>query len=286
MNELQSIDNVLDPIFAQSILHHELFEGDATVKGTLRKDTVDLTVTSPPYNIGKPYSGQEHDDLLDYSEYLKFTQQWLKNCLHWTKPTGRLCLNVGLDKNKDGKRPVYSDIVSIALKIGWCYHTTIIWNEGNISRRTAWGSWMSASAPHVITPVETIVVLHKGDWKRDRPGKNDITDEEFKDWVLGLWSFPGESAKRIGHDAPFPRELPRRCIKLFSFIGDTVLDPFVGSGTTMLEAISNGRVGLGIEKVPKYCELTRKRIALECGLKLNPSLQVHRVESTKRYWKV
>ena len=90
-----------------------------------------------------------------------------------------------------------------------------------------------AAPPHVIAPVETIIVLYKDEWKRKRPGENDITGEEFKDWVGGCWSFNGESAKRIGHEAPFPRELPRRCIKLFSFVGDVVLDPFMGSGTTL-----------------------------------------------------
>lgn len=266
MSESQVLDNALDLFFSQTNLRHRLIEGDATAKGTVRKGTVDLTVTSPPYNVGMAYSGNEHDDLLTHEDYLNFTRKWLKNCHHWTKPTGRLCLNIGLDKNKDGKRPVYSDIVSVAMECGWKYHTTIIWNEGNISRRTAWGSWMSASAPHVIAPVETIVVLYKDEWKRERPGENDITGQEFKDWTLGVWEFGGESAKRVGHVAPFPRELPRRCIKLFSFVGDTVLDPFLGSGTTMIESICGGRVAVGIEKEPKYVRLSRNRVLDVCGV--------------------
>ena len=198
---------------------------------------------------------------MEYESYIAFSRKWLSNCLYWTRETGRLCLNIGLDKNKGGKQPVYADLTRVALKAGWKYHATIIWNEANISRRTAWGSWKSASAPHIIAPVEVIVVLYKNNWKRLRPGPSDITADEFKDWVLGLWSFPGESAKRVGHEAPYPRELARRCIKLFSFKGDTILDPFVGSGTTMIEAMLNRRVAIGIERELQYCRLTNRRLS-------------------------
>lgn len=285
MSELRQLDDTVDLFFSQSKLPHRLLEADATIRGTVRKSTIDLTVTSPPYNVGKPYSGNEQDDLLTYSEYLTFSEKWLKNCYYWTKPTGRLCVNVPLDKNKDGKNPVCADITNLALGVGWKYHATIIWNEGTISRRTAWGSFASASAPHVIAPVETILVLYKDEWKRDRPGENDIATEDFKNWVLGVWDFRGESAKRIGHDAPFPRELAKRCVKLFSFVGDTVLDPFVGSGTTMIEAICGERLALGIEQQVKYCELTRHRVLTECGLQLNPSSPAGRGKSIVKCWK-
>ena len=241
---------------------------DATHAATLPRNTVELTVTSPPYNLGMNYSGDSSDDFLEYAEYLKFSAQWLKNCHNWTKNTGRLCLNIGLDKNKGGKRPVCADLTHAAMKVGWKYHATIIWNEGNISRHTAWGSWKSASAPHIIAPVEVIIVLYKGAWKRQHRGENDISGDDFKTWVKGVWSFPGESAKRVGHEAPFPRELPKRCIKLFSFVGDTVLDPFCGSGTTLIEALANNRHAIGIEKEKKYCELSKERIAKEVQSKI------------------
>jgi len=103
-----------------------------------------------------------------------------------------------------------------------------VWNEGNISRRTAWGSWLSASAPYVIAPVELIVILYKDAWKKTRGSKiSDIKKEEFMAWTNGLWTFNGESKKKIGHPAPFPRELPYRCIKLFSYVNDLVLTHFV-----------------------------------------------------------
>ena len=239
---------------------HKIIKGDATIRKTIKRESVDLTVTSPPYNLGMEYSGDGADDFMTYEDYLKFSKKWLANVYHWTRDTGRLCLNVGLDKNKGGKRPTAADLTVLALSVGWNYHATIIWNEGNISRRTAWGSWKSASAPHIIAPVEVIIVLHKGDWKRLDQGENDIEADEFKDWVKGVWAFNGESAKRVGHEAPFPRELPKRCIKLFSFMGDTILDPFLGSGTTLIEAVMNGRDGVGIEREEKYCDLAERRI--------------------------
>lgn len=240
-----------------------IINGDATLRKTIKRQSVDLTVTSPPYNLGMEYSGDGNDDFMTYEDYLHFSKTWLANVYHWTKNTGRLCLNIGLDKNKGGKRPTAADLTTLAMLVGWNYHATIIWNEGNISRRTAWGSWMSASAPHIIAPVEVIIILHKGNWKRLNQGDNDITGDEFKDWVKGVWNFNGEKAKRIGHEAPFPRELPKRCIKLFSFIGDTVLDPFLGSGTTIIESLANGRHGVGIEREAKYCELAKNRICAE-----------------------
>lgn len=246
-----------------------VIHGDATDKNTLTRSSVDLTVTSPPYNLGMKYSGKGSDDFMEYEDYLAFSKAWIKNCYLWTRNTGRFCLNVGLDKNKGGKRPVCADLTRIAMEVGWNYHATIVWNEGNISRHTAWGSWMSASAPHVIAPVEVIIVLHKGEWKRERRGKNDITADDFKNWVKGIWTFTGESARRIGHEAPFPRELPKRCIQLFSFIGDTVLDPFCGSGTTLIEAAVNGRRSFGIEKEEKYCRLSSERVKKEAQAALD-----------------
>jgi len=239
-------------------------QGDSTCPATLKRECADLIITSPPYNIGKSYNGTSESDKKSPEDYLKFSEKWLSNCFKWIKPTGRLCVNVSLDKSLNGKQPLSADITTTAMKVGWKYHATIIWNEGNISKRTAWGSWKSASAPHIIAPVESIIVLYKGNWKRERPGISDISAEEFKEWTWGIWTFNGEISKRIGHPAPFPRKLPERCIKLFSFPGDTVLDPFSGSGTTMIEAINRDRLALGIEIEGKYCRLARKRIENEC----------------------
>jgi len=175
-------------------------------------------------------------------------------------------LNIPLDKNKGGNKSVGADITRIAQEIGWKYHSTIVWNEGNISRRTAWGSWLSASAPFVIAPVELIVVLYKDQWKKTNgTKKSDVTRDEFMKWTNGLWTFNGESKKRIGHPAPFPLELPNRCIKLFSYVNDLVFDPFCGSGTTLVEAFENSRRVVGVDIDSKYCELARNRILQEIG---------------------
>jgi site-specific DNA-methyltransferase (adenine-specific) len=225
----------------------------------IQPSSVDLIVTSPPYNVNIEYG--THRDDTPYSEYLDFTKAWLSRCYDFLKEDGRLCLNIPLDKNKGGQQSVGADVTTIAKSIGFRYHSTIIWNEGNISRRTAWGSWMSASAPFVIAPVELIIVLYKRRWRKTSgTGESDITRSEFMQWTNGLWTFCGESKKKIGHPAPFPIELPRRCIKLFSFVGDTVLDPFAGSGTTLIAAAMLKRKAIGIEIDPNYCMLAKKRI--------------------------
>lgn len=123
---------------------------------------------------------------------------------------------------------------------------------------------MSARAPYVIAPVEMIVVLYKNKWrKKSGSGISDITKEEFIEWTNGVWSFSGESKKRVGHPAPFPIELPKRCIKLFSFVDDVILDPFLGSGTTLIACTLLNRKGIGIEIDEKYCEIAKKRLIEE-----------------------
>lgn len=173
-------------------------------------------------------------------------------------------MNIPLDKNKDGQQSVGADLTNIAKSVGFKYHSTIIWNEGNISRRTAWGSWMSARAPYVIAPVELIVILYKNEWRKTTgSGISDIKKDEFMGWTNGVWTFSGESKKKIGHPTPFPLELPQRCIKLFSFVDDVVLDPFLGSGSTLIAAYLNKRKGIGIEIDKTYCELAKKRLKNE-----------------------
>ena len=224
----------------------------------IEKSSVDLTITSPPYNVDIKYNS--HKDDVSYLDYLEFTEKWLKKTFLLTKDSGRLCLNIPLDKNKGGQQSVYSDILQIAKKIGWKYHSTIIWNEGNISRRTAWGSYMSASAPYVIAPVEVIIILYKENWKKLEKGKSTISKEDFIAWTNGLWTFSGESKKRIGHPAPFPIQLPERCIKLFSYENDVILDPFLGSGTTLIPCVKNNRKCIGVEFDKEYCQIAQKRL--------------------------
>ncbi len=243
----------------------QIYNTDILKIDSLQEETIDLIVTSPPYNVDIQYGS--HDDKMTYEDYLNFTKEWLIKCYKLLKSYGRVCLNIPLDKNKGGQQSVCADITTIAKQVGWKYHSTIVWNEQNISRRTAWGSWLSASAPYVIAPVEVIVILYKGSWKKTSGSrKSDITKKEFMDWTNGVWNFSGESKKRIGHPAPFPIELPRRCIKLFSFVGDTVLDPFLGSCSTLVATTLTGRKGVGIDIDKNYCEIAKQRLSNEAKI--------------------
>jgi site-specific DNA-methyltransferase (adenine-specific) len=222
----------------------------------------DLVITSPPYNLDVSYAG--YQDVIPYEQYLGWVGDWANALLRVARPGGRACVNIPLDSNKGGKQAVYADYVRAFREAGWTYQTTIVWNEQNISRRTAWGSWMSPTAPFVTAPVEMVPIFHKGAWRRDRDGReSDVTRDESLEWTLGVWQFPGESPKRVGHPAPFPQELPRRLIKLYSFVGDVILDPFLGSGTTAVVAKSLGRYGIGIDSSEEYCGVASERCARE-----------------------
>lgn len=242
-----------------------IYRDDFLKTQCVEENSLDLIVTSPPYNVDIKY--KSYRDGITYKAYLDFTKEWITKCLTLAKDDGRFCLNIPLDKNKGGQQSVCADITTIAKDIGWKYHSTIIWNEQNISRRTAWGSWLSASAPYVIAPVEVIIILYKKRWKKIKGDKkNDITKKEFMEWTNGVWNFSGESKKRVGHPAPFPIELPRRCIKLFTFVGDTVLDPFLGSGSTLIACALSNRKGIGIDVDKSYCELAMKRLVNEAQI--------------------
>jgi len=259
--------DVQTPNIKELVLHHKnirLFKGNSLDKNLFNEEFIDLIVTSPPYNVGIEYNS--NDDTISYEKYLEFSKKWMQNCFAWSNSQARFLLNIPLDKNKGGNKSVGADLTIIAQEAGWKYHSTIVWNEGNISRRTAWGSWLSASAPFVIAPVELIVVLYKNEWKKTNGTKeSDMTKEEFMAWTNGLWTFNGESKKRIGHPAPFPRELPNRCIKLFSYVDDVVFDPFAGSGTTLIIANNVKRNAVGIELDEHYCQVAKERIIKETG---------------------
>lgn len=208
----------------------------------------------------------EYDAIKDndlYGDYLSFSRRWLSALYRVTHDNGRLCLNLPLDTNKGGSRAVYSDVLQVAIESGWKYRTTIIWNEGNVSRRTAWGSWRSASAPYITAPVETVIVLYSGQWKKGYKGESDISRDDFIKWTNGLWTFNGENPRRVKHPAPFPVELPRRCIRLFSYTGDTIYDPFLGSGTTLIAGLECGRLVIGSDLSEGYTRIARARARQE-----------------------
>jgi site-specific DNA-methyltransferase (adenine-specific) len=247
----------------------------------VKADSIDLIVTSPPYNVDIKYNS--HDDQAPYETYQKFSKDWMSCCFEWLKDDGRFCLNIPLDKNKGGQQSVGADLTRIARDLGYQYHSTIVWNEGNISRRTAWGSFQSASAPYVIAPVELIVVFYKKYWEKTSGSKETtIKKEDYLKWVNGFWTFNGESKKRIGHPAPFPVALPNRCIQLFSYKWDTILDPFLGSGSTLVASTLNDRIGIGIDIDPHYCDLALKRLSQEAGEKFCAPFDIQKTDSKKK----
>ena len=125
-----------------------IYQDDFLSTTCIEENSIDLIVTSPPYNVDIKYGN--YNDELSYNDYLNFTREWLTKALKLLKPDGRFCLNIPLDKNKGGQQSVYVDITKTAKEVGWKYQSTVIWNEQNISRRTAWGSWLRASAPYVV----------------------------------------------------------------------------------------------------------------------------------------
>lgn len=242
-----------------------LYCGDAIeILPSLPAGTVDLTVTSPPYLLGKEY-GEGVDDDYEYVVWLEWMERWLSVLYDATSFGGRLCLNIPLDTSRHGvKRPVYAAIIEKLRLTGWYYQTTIVWNEGTINRRTAWGSYARPSAPHVTSAVEMVVVCFKGtteaDYRRVPNGRTwDIEPEEFKAWTITPWSFPNRVGKNP-HPAPFDEELPRRLIKLYSYKEDMICDPFTGSCTTNLVAERLGRRSIGIDLERQWLEYGRERI--------------------------
>ena len=230
-------------------------------------NSLHLMITSPPYNVSK-----EYDNDLSLNEYLNL----LKNCFAETYRVlvdgGRACINIA----NIGRKPYIplSDYVSkIMIEIGFNMRGEIIWNKSaGAGISTAWGSFQSASNPILRDVHEYILIFSKGNYKRKRD-KNEkefrhdnITKEEFIEWTKSVWTMNPESAKRIGHPAPFPEELPNRLIKLFSFTNDIVIDPFMGSGTTAIAAIKNNRNFVGYEINEEYINLANNRIL---NLKIN-----------------
>lgn len=232
--------------------------GDAT-KLNLLDASVDLIITSPPYGVDVEY----RDSFDPADAWPKLMADFLKEAFRVARVGGRLALNIPLDTTQGGCRPTYSQAVRLAEEAGWTYRFTITWAEDNISKSTARGSVDSASAIHVISPVEMIPVFFKGpQWKRERPAEveSDLARDEWVEWTDGLWRFGGENKAWEGHPAAFPTKLPQRLIKMLSFPGDTVLDPFCGSGTTLVAAFWLMREAIGFDVSEHYVKSSLRRL--------------------------
>jgi len=222
----------------------------------LPDNSVHLMVTSPPYNVGK-----EYDKDLTLDEYRKFLKKVWSEVKRVLVPGGRACINVA-NLGRKPYIPIHAFIVEDMLDLGFLMRGEIIWNKASsVSPSTAWGSWLSAKNPTLRDVHEYILVFSKGTFTRESGGKkNTISKEEFLEFTKSIWTFPAEPATKIGHPAPFPVELPYRLIQLYTFEGDIILDPFIGSGQTAIAAIKTKRHYIGYDINKDYVKLAEKRI--------------------------
>jgi site-specific DNA-methyltransferase (adenine-specific) len=246
-----------------SALENRIFAASSEQMSAIPDASVHLMITSPPYNASK-----EYDEDLSLKEYLAFLKKVFTETYRVLVPGGRACINLA-NLGRKPYLPLTAFVSQMMMDIGFLMRGEIIWDKGASSTgSTAWGSWQSASNPILRDVHEYILVFSKGDYKRHLTNKekelkrNTISRDEFLDWTKTVWQMGAESAKRIGHPAPFPEELPYRLIQLYSFETDVVLDPFMGSGTTAVAALRCGRKYVGYDIVAEYVRLAEKRLAL------------------------
>lgn len=244
-NELNA--DVLDTIFCKS----------SENMNELPDCSIHLMVTSPPYNVGKDY-----DENLTLSEYRLFLKRVWTEVRRVLVPGGRACINLA----NLGRRPyipLHAFIIEDMLEVGFLMRGEIIWNKASSgSPSTAWGSWLSAQNPILRDIHEYILIFSNGSFSRANPKKrrSTISKEEFLEFTKSVWTFPAQPAKKVGHPAPFPVELPYRLIQLYTFEGEVVLDPFMGSGQTAIAALMANRHYVGYEINQDYADLSKRRI--------------------------
>ena len=245
-NENQIPQGVLDSIIPRS----------SEDMNELPDQSIHLMVTSPPYNASK-----EYDQDLTIEDYLSLLKRVWQETYRVLVPGGRACINVA-NLGRKPYIPLHSFIIDQMLEIGFLMRGEIIWDKAaSASPSTAWGSWQSASNPVLRDVHEYILVFSKESFSRPKENrKNTIEKDDFLAWTKSVWQFPAVQARQVGHPAPFPVELPHRCIQLYSYQEDIVLDPFAGSGTTCIAAKQDGRHFVGYEINPDYCNLAQSRI--------------------------
>lgn len=218
--------------------------------------SVALAFTSPPYNAGKSY-----DEDLDLREYLRLIGRVAAEVYRTLVPGGRYVVNIA-NLGRKPYIPMHAYFYAVHMEVGFLPAGEIIWQKGKgMSASCAWGSWMSARAPRLRDLHEYLLVFVKEQFRRPDDGESTFLDrDEFMAATLSIWEIPPESAKKVGHPAPFPVALADRVIRLYSFAHDVVLDPFCGSGTTCVSALQNGRHFVGYDISPEYCALAERRL--------------------------
>ncbi len=223
----------------------------------LPDNSVHLMVTSPPYNVGK-----EYDEDFTLEEYLKFLKGVWREVHRVLVPGGRACINIA-NLGRKPYIPLHAFIVNDMLDLGFLMRGEVIWNKASSSSpSTAWGSWLSAANPTLRDIHEYILVFSKGTFSRKNSNKrkNTISKEEFLELTKSVWTFPAEAARKIGHPAPFPVELPYRLIQLYTYEEEVVLDPFIGSGQAAIAAVKTNRHYIGYDIDENYAKLAERRI--------------------------
>ncbi len=234
-----------------------IFSHSAETMTELPDCSVHLMVTSPPYNVGK-----EYDKDLSLDDYLAFLQRVWRETWRVLVPGGRMCINVA-NLGRKPYIPLHVFIAEQVIRLGFLMRGEIIWNKAaSASPSTAWGSWKSASNPTLRDVHEYILVFCKETFQRQNPSKrlSTITRAEFLEYNKSVWNFPAELARKVGHPAPFPVELPRRLIQLYTFENEIVLDPFMGSGQTAIAVARSNRHFVGYEIDSHYVDLANRRI--------------------------
>jgi site-specific DNA-methyltransferase (adenine-specific) len=250
--------------------------GDARHMAGVPDGCVALVVTSPPYFAGKEYERELGQGAVpaSYLEYLGLLRDVLAECTRVLEPGGRMAVNVA----NLGRRPyrnLAADVTAILQDdLGLLLRGEIVWQKAEgASGSCAWGSFASAANPVLRDLTERVVIASKGRFdraipraerrRRGLPHEDTISRDEFLAATLDVWRIPPESARRIGHPAPFPVDLPRRLVELFTYRDDVVLDPFLGSGSTAVAAVRTGRHYLGYDLDPAYVSLAEERVTAE-----------------------
>jgi site-specific DNA-methyltransferase (adenine-specific) len=224
----------------------------------LPDSSIHLMVTSPPYNVGKDY-----DEDLTLEEYRSFLKRVMAEVYRVLVPGGRACINLA-NLGRRPYLPLHSYIIQDMLSLEFLMRGEIIWDKASsASPSTAWGSWKSAANPTLRDIHEYILIFCKESFSRPKIATRQptITREEFLEFTKSAWRFPAEPARKVGHPAPFPVELPYRCIQLYTYSDEVVLDPFMGSGSTALAALQTNRKFVGYEVSSDYQTTAYRRLA-------------------------
>lgn len=239
-----------------SLWANRIYQCSSTNMHHIPDNSVGLAFTSPPYNVGKDY-----DDNMSFDEYRELIRSVGKEVYRVLRPGGRYVINIA-NLGRKPYIPLHGHFYEIHEEEHFLTMGEIIWQKAKgASGNCAWGSWRSAKSPRLRDIHEYLLVFAKQSYSRPDKGQSTLEADEFMESTLSIWEVPAESAKRVGHPAPFPVELARRVIKLFSYQGDVVLDPFVGSGTTCVAAKKLRRGYIGYDISAEYCVLSEQRIS-------------------------